>query len=107
MLELRLSFVYQAMADVTRLEERTEQACCWLRKIKADMAPREWGEFIHWFVNDSENRSVFLRVHEDLEGGPIVSGTRAPIHPQLAGVILNFPNPPPTWWVRRPSMKKN
>jgi hypothetical protein len=91
-LELRLPFVYQTMTDVTRVEERTEQAFCWLRKIKADMPPRDWGEFIHWFVNDSENRSVFLRVHEDLEGGPIVLGTDDPIHPRLAGVILYFPN---------------
>src|SRR5258708_40112293 len=88
-LELRLPLVCQTMTDVARVEERTEQAFCWLRKIKADrdMRPRDWGEFIHWFVNDAENRSVFLRVHEDLEGGPIVLGTDDPLHPRLAGVI--------------------
>src|ERR1700736_1918931 len=94
-LELRLPFVYQTMADVTRLEERTEQAVCWLRKIQEEMLPRDWGEFIHWIVNDSENRSVFLKVHEDWEEGPIVCpllSTDDPIHPRLAGVILYFPN---------------
>ena len=94
-LDLLLPFVYQNMADVTRLQERTEQAVRWLRKIQSQMRPRDWGEFIHWIVNDAENRSVFLQVHEDREDGPPIVrplvGTDDPVHPQLAGVILYFP----------------
>jgi hypothetical protein len=91
--DLPHSFVLQYMEDVVRLRKRTEEALLWLSKIKAGMKPKEWGDFNAWFVGDSKNQSVFLKLHEQEKTGPLVYPPVVPddpLHARIADVITLF-----------------
>jgi hypothetical protein len=88
--ELKLSVVSQDMNDVARIRQRSEQAWRWLRKIEAGMKPKDWGEFLPW-LDDSENRSVFLECESGAMGRPMVVAEQPPPpEARVAEMILLF-----------------